>query len=264
MNLRSQIFIFVVSTLAVSWGYEAFILTHGGVKTFGLIGLVALMWIPGALSIAFRIIFRTGFGDVGFSLGKLKFYVYGILVPIALAVFTNLISSVFDIRHFEFVDQSKLPRAMPMVAMSLVFGVIGALGEELGWRGYLLPKMVAARISKPYLLSGLIWAAWHLPIITLGDYYAGNDHFLIAIAYALSIVAMGFLMSELRMQSGSVWVATAFHASHNFFFQLVVPNLFFTKLGNRSDLWEIVGGDCGFTVALLYTFAFLLYKRFAR
>ena len=77
------------------------------------------------------------------------------------------------------------------------------------------------------------------------------------LAYSLSIVAITFVISELRMRSHSVWVATVFHASHNFFFQLAIPALVFATPGARSDLWEIVGGDSGFTVAALYALTFL-------
>jgi membrane protease YdiL (CAAX protease family) len=57
-------------------------------------------------------------------------------------------------------------------------GLIGAFGEELGWRGFLLPKMVGARILHPYFVSGLVWAGWHLPLIAFGDLYSTDDVFV--------------------------------------------------------------------------------------
>jgi uncharacterized protein len=85
--------------------------------------------------------------------------------------------------------------------------------------------------------------------------------FIMALAYGVSIVAINFVISDLRMRSGSVWVATVFHASHNFFFQLAVPNFAFARPGARSDLWEIIGGDCGLIVAVLYALSFLFLSR---
>lgn len=261
MSEKKHVLIFTVLVLSLSWTYEAFIIQHGGVLKFGLLGLVGLMWIPGLLSILMRLVSGVGFGDVRFVVGKAKFYGYAALIPLILALLTNLFSSFFDIRHFALIDSAKLPQAMPMIAISLGLGVVGAFGEELGWRGYLLPKMMSGRISYPYLMSGVIWAAWHLPIIAFGGYYPTANVVTVSIAYALSIVAIGFVISEIRMRSGSVLVATVFHAAHNFFFQLVVPNFLFTQQGTRFDMWEIVGGDCGFTVAALYGLFFVLFGR---
>ena len=56
--------------LATSWGLEAFIINNGGVKNFGLVWIVVLMGIPGALSIALRLILKLGYADVSFRIGK--------------------------------------------------------------------------------------------------------------------------------------------------------------------------------------------------
>ena len=143
----------------------------------------------------------------------------------------------------------------------LSVGLFVAFGEELGWRGFLLPKMVAGGIPHPYLASGLVWAGWHLPLIALGGFYRTSDTFVMALAYCMSIVAMNFVISELRMRSGSVWVATLLHAAHNFFFQLAVPTLVLAKQERPSERWEILGGDSGVIVAVLYALAFLLLFR---
>jgi hypothetical protein len=42
-----------------------------------------------------------------------------------------------------------------------------SLGEELGWRGYLLPQLLSVGRTRALVLVGLIWAAWHMPLIFL-------------------------------------------------------------------------------------------------
>ncbi|MCB9026008.1 MAG: CPBP family intramembrane metalloprotease [Bdellovibrionaceae bacterium] len=261
MNARKQIIFFLVCTFFLSWAYEAFIITSGGVKNFGILGLVALMWIPGLVSLIQRIFLKLGFADIGLHVGGRKFYFYAVIIPLVLSLGVNLLSELFDIRGFELISGEKLGRAIPLVGISLVLGIFGATGEELGWRGFLLPKMIEAKITKPYLMSGIIWALWHLPIVVFGGYYMHGSPLLIAIAYASSIIAMNFIVCDLRVLSGSIWVAIAFHSAHNFLFQLAVPNLLFTKSGSRIDLWEVVGADCGFLVAVLYVVAYLVFKR---
>jgi membrane protease YdiL (CAAX protease family) len=173
--------------------------------------------------------------------------------------FTLLTTS--RIRSHSVFAPGDLYRASPVFLSFLGLGLIAAFGEELGWRGFLLPKMVTGGISHPYFTSGLVWAGWHLPLIAFAGYYTTGHVFIMALAYGVSIIAINFVISELRMRSDSVWVATVFHASHNFFFQLAVPTLVFARPGARSDLWEIIGGDCGLIVAVLYAPSFLFLSR---
>jgi membrane protease YdiL (CAAX protease family) len=261
MSEKRQALVFIVLVLLISWVYEAYMVFHGGVKRFGLAGLVILMWIPGLLSILMRLILKLGFADVRFTLGRPSYYAYALFIPLALALLTGLLCTILDIRQFALIAPDDLYRASPVFLSFLGLGLIAAFGEELGWRGFLLPKMVTGGISHPYFTSGLVWAGWHLPLIAFAGYYTTGHVFIMALVYGVSIVAINFVISELRMRSDSVWVATVFHASHNFFFQLAVPALVFARPGARSDLWEIIGGDCGLIVGVLYALSFLFLSR---
>ena len=259
-----QVWIFVVSVLLLSWSFEALIIFSGGISKFGPLWLIVLMCIPGALSILLRLIFKSGFADVGFRLGVRRYYAYAIAVPLLLALLVGLISSALDIRHFSLVTSDALVR-MGVIALSLLgLGVVGAAGEEIGWRGFLLPRLVNAGATHPYLATALVWAIWHLPLIALGGFYRTDSPWLMALVYGLGIVAMSFLISELRMRSGSVWVAATIHAAHNFFFQFAMPALILTSPGPRSAWWDMVGGDTGLSVAALYAGAYLVLLHVSR
>jgi membrane protease YdiL (CAAX protease family) len=201
-------------------------------------------------------------GDVGFVIGESKYYLYAVFIPLGLALLTGLLCAVFDIRRFAPIEADGLERVSPVLLSMIAVGLLGAFGEELGWRGFLLPKMVANGVPHPYVASGLVWACWHLPLIAFGGFYATDNVFLIVLAYAISVFFINFVISELRMRSKSIWVATVFHASHNFFFQLAIPTLIFAKARTREELWESVGGDSGFIVAGLYLLAYLCLRRF--
>ena len=254
---KKLVLLFVLLVLLTSWSYEAFIIFGGGVARFGLAGLVILMWIPGLLSILLRLVLGLGFGDVRFIVGRPKYYGYALLMPLALALITGLLCVILDVRQFTLIESDALHEIVLVVLSVLAFGLFGALGEELGWRGFLLPKMIAGDVPHPYLASGIVWAVWHLPLIAFGGFYKTSNTFLMVLAYAMSIVAMNFVISELRIRSGSVWVATLLHASHNFFFQLAVPTFVLARPGKRSELWEVFGGDSGIIVAVLYAITFL-------
>jgi membrane protease YdiL (CAAX protease family) len=105
---------------------------------------------------------------------------------------------------------------IPSLLLSLVLSIItGAMGEELGWRGFLLPRLQqrldALRSS---LIVGVIWALWHLPLWFLPGY--GWD----AIPYwtfALSAISISILMTwVLNNTDGSLVLASIIHLMMNY------------------------------------------------
>ena len=264
MSDRNQALVFIVSVLAISWGFEAFIIANGGVRNFGLLWIVALMCIPGVLSIVLRLILKSGFGDVGFRIGKGRYYLYAMAIPLLLALLVALISAALDIRNFSPVSLEQFTQLGPILFSVLGLGLIGAVGEEVGWRGFLLPKMISGGIKNPYLFSGLVWASWHLPLIAFGGFYQADNALLMALIYGVGIIAMSYVFSELRVRSGSVWVVAIVHAAHNFFFQFMIPVLLLTVPGSRSDLWDMVTGDTGLSIAVLYASAYLVFRHVVR
>jgi len=132
MSDRNQVLVFIVSVLAVSWSFEAFIIASGGVRNFGPLWIVALMCIPGSLSIVLRLILKSGYEDVSFRIGKGRYYVYAVAIPFLLVLLTSLVFAAIDIRQFSLVSLEQLIRLSPVLLFVLVLGLIGAFGEELG------------------------------------------------------------------------------------------------------------------------------------
>lgn len=95
-----------------------------------------------------------------------------------------------------------------------------ALGEEAGWRGWMTP-FLAARMErkKALVLSGVIWGAWHWPIILLAGYNFGTGYwgapFTGALEMCLACVALGILLSFLYEKTGSVWAPALAHGAFN-------------------------------------------------
>lgn len=256
-----QAWIFVVSVLAVSWAFEALIVARGGVGTLGPLWLVALMCIPGALALLLRLVLRLGFADAGFRAGAGRDYALAVGAPLLLALLAGVLASALEIRHFAPLDTGALAAMGAMALTVLALGLMGAAGEEIGWRGFLLPKLIAGGTRHPYLVTAVVWALWHLPLIAFGGFYRTEHPWRMAAVYGVGIVAMSFFFSALRMRSGSVWVAAVVHAAHNFFFQFGVPALLLTAPGSRAALWDLAVGDTGLAVAVLYAGAYLLLRR---
>jgi membrane protease YdiL (CAAX protease family) len=95
-----------------------------------------------------------------------------------------------------------------------------AIGEEIGWRGFLFPEL-EKQIPRPaaFVLIGIIWGVWHAPIIALFGHNYGLEHFgapWVGIAMmCLSCFAFGTVLSWLVEKSGSIWPAALGHGALN-------------------------------------------------
>ena len=98
-----------------------------------------------------------------------------------------------------------------VVILALTF----ALAEEIGIRGYLLPKLLSLGRRRALALSGLVWATWHMPLILLTPVFpVGNELISLPLFYG-TVVAASFFYGYLRIYTGSIWPTSLAHAVHN-------------------------------------------------
>jgi CAAX protease family protein len=257
---------YVAAVLAAAWLWMGSF--RLGFRPPEWVAILVLMWIPGLLAILFRVMFREGFADVGWQLGKIRFWAWAYLGPLALAAISVLIawsaglvrvSSRLPEQQMLYNVLFKLPwftpdasargllgqRFLAVACIDVVVGFFFALGEELGWRGYLLPRMVRARWPVPLILSGLILGVWHFPIFVFTGYAHG---FLLASLGLFTFIAILFsvFIGWLRLASGSVFVAAMAHASFNAFVQS-----FFGLSFVGDGAWFLIG-DYGVLTILPY------------
>lgn len=96
---------------------------------------------------------------------------------------------------------------------ALINGVL-AFGEEIGWRGWLLPSLLPLGTWPALLLSGAIWGLWHSPLILLGYNFAQPNLFGVAMMIAGCMV-YGVLIGWLRLRTGSIWPPVFAHGAFN-------------------------------------------------
>jgi membrane protease YdiL (CAAX protease family) len=98
----------------------------------------------------------------------------------------------------------------------VLFTLTLVLFEEIGMRGYLLPKLLSLGRTRALALSGLVWATWHMPIYYfLAPLFPVGNVLLFLPLFFGSIVAASFIFGYLRIYTGSVWPASIAHAVHN-------------------------------------------------
>jgi uncharacterized protein len=91
-----------------------------------------------------------------------------------------------------------------------------SLGEEIGMRGYLQPRLMSLGRMRALLLVGLVWATWHMPLyyFVASLFPVGNVLLFLPLFYG-TIVAASFFFGYLRIYTGSIWPASIAHAVHN-------------------------------------------------
>jgi membrane protease YdiL (CAAX protease family) len=156
----------------------------------------------------------------------------GFANPETLARWTNEITGS---------DTASLTGVLLFVILTGTVGLVGtasrALGEEIGWRGFLIWEL---RKVMPFwavgIMSGLIWSIWHWPGILLTDYNAGEGNLLLQmLLFTVGIVPHGIIYAYLSFKSNSLWPAVILHASHNLFIQQVFTP--FTIRGNGTHFY---------------------------
>lgn len=257
---RRGLTIYFAVLIALSAALEGWIITHGGLRESGLLVLV-LMYVPLAASVVARLAGREGFGDISFRWGgragtRATLTAWLLPVAIGLAAYgvawsTGLASvSVMTDGPLAGIGNPVLRFAAALglaLTVGTVFSCLSAFGEEVGWRGYLVPRLVEAGVRAPYLTSALVWCFWHVPLILWGGYAAGPSPALSALLFIGAITPVGLLYARWRMATGSVWPAVIAHGAWNIVIQSVFDR---STTGTGSALW--IGESGILTVAALW------------
>jgi membrane protease YdiL (CAAX protease family) len=272
---RRAIGVYLLFTGAVSSLFYFLIIKSAGTNAAGGAFTTGLMWSPaiGAL-LASRYLGRP-VANLGWQWGQTRYQVISYLIPLGYSTLTYSIAWLTGIATInpaqtadaftKYFGLGPLPRLVGIGLYFLVVATTGViqncattLGEEIGWRGFLVPEL-AKRYSftATAILSGAIWALWHVPIIVFAGYNAGTGWYGLAVASA-NMIGLSFVLAWLRLKSGSLWTAVILHASNNRFIQHFFDPM--TVNGGRTPY--ILGEfGIGFTVVVAVLAAYFWMRR---
>lgn len=209
---------FLVLTFALSAVWYTLIIRAGSLGAHGGAYVLALMWSPGVSALATRLIFQRNLRGQGWRLGELRWVGLAYILPLLYAtpaygfVWLTKLGGV-DLGNFK-------TGIVTFVVLGSLQSLLSATGEELGWRGFLVPTLAKTMpFSRVAVISGVIWASWHVPLIAFADYNSGTPTWYSVLCFGVMVVAISFPMAWLRLRSGSVWPAAILHASHNLWVQ---------------------------------------------
>lgn len=236
--------VFVLAAMGLAWLVALPLwLGDGLASPLAAVILPVMMWTPAAATVLVVFAMRQPVGDRARILGlwplrpvarTLWFVVGAIAVP-PLVVASGLwlaaalgwvrldlagLSGFAEQLAATGVDPETLPLAelaivqVLLIPFGAVVNALAAFGEEIGWRGWLLPALRPLGVWPALTLSGAIWGIWHAPVILLGYNFGRTD--LVGVALMTGgCVAWGVLLGWTRLRTGSVWPAVFAHGALN-------------------------------------------------
>jgi membrane protease YdiL (CAAX protease family) len=273
-SLARQIVVFLSLVFGFSClPYAIMIHTHH-IAAGGGMAVRLVMWCPTFAALATCALFRIDLATLGWSWRPAKFVAWGYFIPLLYAIPVYLVCWIavkgsFALAGFQtpvaasfgLADHPHLATFVLEIPLLASLGVIGslasALGEEIGWRGFLLPRLTDQfGFTLGCLISGCVWAVWHYPGLLWADYNAGTDPRFALTCFTLMVIADAFIMGWLRLKSGSLWPCAMLHASHNLFIQAIFDRMT-APVGRALYITTEFGAGLVLTVAATALFLWL-------
>jgi membrane protease YdiL (CAAX protease family) len=194
-----------VMTLSAAGG----IIVAGGAQAGSLVFLIG----PLLMAVVLRALGGDGWADSGFHLGPLRWYAFAFLIfPVTFALILGAGALTGSIAL-----TGSLGALLAATAVELAPRLVFAGFEELGWRGYLEPRLAALGVPdlRRHFLVGLIWAVWHIPYIMNTPAYTELSPVIFAPLLLGGVTVMAVVYGQLRRASNSVWPVVIAHGIGN-------------------------------------------------
>ncbi len=262
---RKALTVFLILSFVIAWIFFLLPLAFGEPGSPEHQGSAAIffalaMWAPGVAAIIVTLfVKKEKFSSLNLKrLGTKRYYLWAWLLFPALAVVAGVLTAIFGWGQFDpeftVIQQSMAQMPDTRVSPALItviqvaaaltlaplFNTVFALGEELGWRGFLLPELLPLGQWQAVLLGGLIWGLWHAPAIWQGHNYPTVAPWIGVLLMVVFTLLAGIVFSWLYLETRSPWAPALGHGALNAVAGL--PLLFLLDvdiaIGVRSPVWR--------------------------
>lgn len=203
-----------------------------------------IMWSPAFAATLTAFVAKTPLKNFGWQWGDWKWQIFSWLTPlmyvgIAYGVIWTMgwgrvpnRDFVADATKSLGLQLSGSASALLLIFFSATLGMLdlaGALGEEIGWRGFLVPALFQVtnrNFTATVLINAVIWACWHAPIIFFSSYNNPGVPRWYSFGCFLTLnIGGAAIIDWFRLRSGSLWTGVLLHNSHNLFVQEIFTPL---------------------------------------
>lgn len=242
MAAKKRLILFIVLTIIIAWTVFLLIPIFGlaNKTSLSVVILMTAMFVPALSSVLTRLITKEGFENMYLRphlKGHIKEYLLVYFGPTVLLILSGAVYFLIFPGSFDpeltvlkglvaasgkqgLTASSLLTvQVLTIIVIGPIVNIIPTLGEEIGWRGYLLPKLrmfLSDRVA--LIVSGAIWGIWHLPIIVMGHNY-GTGYWgypwLGILAMIVFCVVLGVIEGYISIKLQSAIPAAMIHSTVN-------------------------------------------------
>ena len=246
----SKVITFIILTFTISSIFYIIMYSTGSTRDVGAVW----MWSPAIGAILTQWLFHGNIRNIVLGLGNKKYLLFGLMVPFFYASVIYGIAWITGLAGFHKPTLAYLL----FLPIGLIAACLAALGEEIGWRGLLVPELSKlTTFSKTVLLTWAIWSIWHYPAIIFADYHSQAPRWFDLLTLTVTILGLSCFTTWLRLKSGSIWAVVIWHGAHNLFIQEA-----FIHMSTDTPLSKYVIDDFGIGLVLVsLMLGFVCWKR---
>ncbi|MDR0734037.1 MAG: CPBP family intramembrane metalloprotease [Dysgonamonadaceae bacterium] len=278
---------YIILVCVVSWTAAGVAYFYGIRQATGLAYVLFAafyMLLPAIFAMILQMINREPvFRNLSVSFKLNWWFLVALLTPLAIAFATLGVSLLLPNVSFSGIYEgflSKLPPEMATIAKQslslfppailLIFQVVQAivagctvnaffaLGEELGWRGYLLKALHGKKFLPAVAFIGTVWGLWHFPLILMGHNYPEHPVAGVGMMVVFCIL-LSPMMTYIVLKSRSVITAAIFHGTFN-----AIAGVGSLYVVGGNDLTCGVAGASGLFILLIFNVFFYIYDRYVK
>lgn len=211
-------------------------------------GIAIGMYAPALAALFMRLfVSREGLRGVLGARPTVRGVLWAVLLPMALVLVVIGVVVVTGLGTST-PDGSWAQLLLILLFVGVPIGAVLAFGEEFGWRGYLLPKLLPLGEVKAAIIVGLIWGPWHLPVLLAGLNYPGENVLAMLATFTVSAVVLSLLHARFFVATGaSLIIVSLLHGSLNTF----ADRLTVTKYLSGNPLLVSAGGVIASVIILV-------------